>query len=64
MSILRKAAGWYTTKLYANPFKVQVITATGLGLVGDFIGQHIVEGKPFDEHDWIRTVRPKMSHRR
>jgi len=57
MAMIRNAVGWYTTKLYANPFKVQVITATGLGLIGDMIGQHVIEGKPWEKHDWIRTLR-------
>ena len=36
---------------------MQVITATGLGLIGDMIGQHVIEGKPWEKHDWIRTLR-------
>ena len=34
-----------------------MITATGLGLIGDMIGQHVIEGKSLDAHDWVRTVR-------
>ena len=34
-----------------------MITATGLGLIGDMIGQHVIEGKPWEKHDWIRTLR-------
>lgn len=34
-----------------------MITATGLGLVGDMISQHIIEEKPLSEHDFIRSVR-------
>merc|ERR1739838_707024 len=33
------------------------ITATGLGLVGDMISQHIIEEKPLSDHDFIRSIR-------
>jgi len=57
MQALRNVVGWYTTKLYANPFKVQVISSLALGFIGDVVGQHVIEKKPLEKHDWVRTVR-------
>ena len=34
-----------------------MITACGLGIVGDMVSQHIIEEKPLKQHDFVRTVR-------
>lgn len=55
MSILRVGFNAYVATLNAHPLKMQMLTGTCLGYVGDAIAQMVIEKR--EKYDFVRGTR-------